>query len=121
MAGGSSCSIPTGKLQRQWWMPDYSVVAEGVCVLNRMVACRRRHAYHRVVFFNHDGEVVGMFGKLGTDGANSSIRCASSRMTRDLYVCEYGNFNDRARSLSLMGVYQSDRGLWNRRRPVPAA
>ncbi len=104
----------TGKLQRQWWMPDYSVgKPEGVCVLkDGRIAVADTH-YHRVVFFNHDGEVVGMFGKLGT-GPGEFIYpvCVVQDDKENLYVCEYGNFNDRAQKFKPDGTYISQIGAY---------
>jgi ABC-type multidrug transport system ATPase subunit len=79
----------TGKLRRHWWMPDYSVgKPEGICVLkDGRIAVADTH-YHRVVLFNHDGEVVGMFGKLGT-GPGEFIYpvCVVQDDKENLYVC----------------------------------
>lgn len=104
----------TGKLQRQWWMPDYSVgKPEGVCVLkDGRIAVADTH-YHRVVFFNHEGEVVGMFGKLGT-GPGEFIYpvCVVQDDKENLYVCEYGNFNDRAQKFKPDGTYISQIGAY---------
>lgn len=104
----------TGKLQRHWWMPDYAVgKPEGVCVLkDGRIAVADTH-YHRIVFFNHEGEVVGMFGKLGT-GPGEFIYpvCVVQDDKENLYVCEYGNFNDRAQKFRPDGTYVCQIGAY---------
>lgn len=96
-----------GTLTRKWWMPEYSVgKPEGICVLkDGRIAVADTH-YHRVVFFNHDGEVVGMFGKLGT-GPGEFIYPVSIIQDdkENIYVCEYGNFNDRAQKFKPDGTF----------------
>lgn len=96
-----------GQLRRQWWMPDYSVgKPEGVCVLkDGRIAVADTH-YHRVVLFSHDGDVIGMFGKLGT-GPGEFVYPVSvvQDEQENLYVCEYGNFNDRAQKFSKEGTF----------------
>lgn len=112
-----------GTLQRKWWMPEYSVgKAEGVCVLkDGRIAVADTH-YHRVVLFNHDGEVVGMFGTLGT-GPGEFIYPVS--VTQDdkenLYICEYGRANDRCQKfrpdgtfVTQIGSYGTDDGQFQR-------
>jgi len=97
----------TGELRRQWWMPDYSVgKPEGVCVLkDGRIAVADTH-YHRVVLFDHDGKVIGMFGKLGS-GPGEFVYPVAVVQDEDenLYVCEYGNFNDRAQKFSKDGTF----------------
>lgn len=97
----------TGQLKRHWWMPDYAIgKPEGICVLKdgRIVVADTH--YHRVVFFDHDGKVVGMFGKLGT-GPGEFIYPVSVNQddNGDLYVCEYGSFNDRAQKFRPDGTF----------------
>jgi iron(III) transport system ATP-binding protein len=112
-----------GKLQRKWWMPEYSVgKPEGVCVLkDGRIAVADTH-YHRVVLFNHDGEVVGKFGKLGK-GPGEFVYPVSVVQddNENLYVCEYGNGNDRAQKfrpdgtfVAQIGSYGTDDGQFQR-------
>ena len=104
----------SGDVQRQWWMPEYSVgKPEGVRVLkDGRIAVADTH-YHRVVFFDHDGNVTGMFGELGT-GPGQFIYPVS--VTQDdeenLYICEYGNYNDRAQKFRPDGTYLAQIGSY---------
>jgi len=68
-----------GDLQRQWWMPEYSVgKAEGVCVLkDGRIAVADTH-YHRIVLFDHEGQVTGMFGQIGSEPGDWSSRLTSA-------------------------------------------
>lgn len=104
----------TGVLRRQWWMPEYSVgKPEGVCVLkDGRIAVADTH-YHRVVLFNHDGDVVGMFGKLGT-GPGEFVYPVSvvQDEQENLYVCEYGSFNDRAQKFLKDGTFVRQIGAY---------
>lgn len=103
-----------GELKRHWWMPEYSVgKPEGVCVLkDGRIAVADTH-YHRVVFFNHEGEVTGMFGKLGT-GPGEFIYPVSVIQDdkENIYVCEYGNFNDRAQKFRKDGTFVTQIGSY---------
>jgi sugar lactone lactonase YvrE len=103
-----------GKLTRQWWMPEYSVgKPEGVCVLkDGRIAVADTH-YHRVVFFDHEGNVTGMFGKLGTGPGEFVYPVSVVQDDREnLYVCEYGNFNDRAQKFRPDGTFVTQIGSY---------
>lgn len=95
-----------GDLTRQWWMPEYSVgKAEGICVLkDGRIAVADTH-YHRIVFFNHDGEVTGMFGQRGS-GEGDFVYPVSIIQAPDdfLYICEYGQ-NDRVQKFKPDGTF----------------
>ena len=96
-----------GTLTRKWWMPDYAVgKPEGVCVLkDGRIAVADTH-YHRVVFFDHEGNVVGMFGKLGTAPGEFIYPVSVVQDDKEnLYICEYGNFNDRAQKFRPDGTF----------------
>ena len=101
-----------GDLQRQWWMPDYSVgKPEGICVLKdgRIVVADTH--YHRVVFFDHEGHVTGMFGQLGTEPGDFVYPVAVIQdADENLYVCEYGNYNDRVQKFRLDGTFVAQIG-----------
>ena len=103
-----------GDLKRQWWMPEYSVgKPEGVCVLkDGRIAVADTH-YHRVVFFDDQGNVTGKFGELGT-GPGQFVYPVS--VTQDdeenLYICEYGNYNDRAQKFHPDGTYLAQIGSY---------
>ena len=97
----------TGTLQRQWWMPETSVgKPEGICVLkDGRIAVADTH-YHRVVLFSHEGKVVGMFGKQGSGPGEFEFPVSVIQDDKEnLYVCEYGNFNDRAQKFRPDGTF----------------
>ena len=102
----------TGEFQRQWWMPEYSVgKAEGICVLKdgRIVVADTH--YHRVVFFDHEGHVTGMFGQLGTKPGEFIYPVAVIQDDdENLYVCEYGNYNDRVQKFRPDGTFVAQIG-----------
>lgn len=112
-----------GSLQRQWWMPDHSVGRpEGVCLLkdNRIVVADTH--YHRVVLFDRDGNVEGMFGQFGT-GPGEFVYPVHVIQDEDenLYVSEYGNYNDRIQKfrpdgtfVQQIGAYGTDDGQFQR-------
>lgn len=97
---------PDMELRRQWWMPEYDVgKPEGVVVMqDGRIAIADTH-YHRVVFFDSSGEVLGMFGEEG-EGEGQFIYPAA--VTQDdegfLYVAEYGG-NDRVQKFTPDGEY----------------
>jgi len=101
-----------GDLQRQWWMPEYSVgKPEGICVLKdgRIVVADTH--YHRVVFFDHEGHVTGMFGQLGTEPGEFIYPVSVIQDdAENLYVCEYGNYNDRVQKFRLDGTFVAQIG-----------
>jgi DNA-binding beta-propeller fold protein YncE len=86
----------SGKLDRQWDMPESSVGnPEGACLLEdgRIVVADTH--YHRVVFFDSQGNVTGMFGELGKEPGQFIYPVAvTSDKSGNLYVAEYGE-NDR--------------------------
>lgn len=90
-----------GKLLRKWDMPESDVGnPEGISVLpDKRVVVADTH-YHRVVFFDLQGKVLGMFGREGT-GPKEFIYPVS--VTHDdkgnYYVAEYG-YNDRLQKFS---------------------
>ncbi len=101
-----------GDLQRQWWMPDYSVgKPEGICVLkDGRIAVADTH-YHRVVLFDHEGHVTGMFGTLGTEPGEFIYPVAVIQDNdENLYVCEYGNYNDRVQKFKPDGTFVAQIG-----------
>ena len=101
-----------GDLQRQWWMPEYSVgKAEGICVLKdgRIVVADTH--YHRVVCFDHEGHVTGMFGQFGTKPGEFIYPVAVIQDDEEnLYVCEYGNYNDRVQKFRPDGTFVAQIG-----------
>lgn len=113
----------SGTLVRQWWMPEYSVgKPEGICLLkDGRIAVADTH-YHRVVLFSHDGDVVGMFGKMGTEPGEFIYPVSVIQDDKEnLYVCEYGNYNDRVQKfrpdgtfVAQIGSYGTDDGQFQR-------
>lgn len=104
----------SGSVKRTWWMPEYSVgKPEGICVLkDGRIAVADTH-YHRVVLFNREGQVVGKFGKLGTGPGDFVYPVSVIQDDKEnLYVCEYGNFNDRAQKFRPDGTYVSQIGAY---------
>ncbi|MBA3313726.1 MAG: ATP-binding cassette domain-containing protein [Planctomycetota bacterium] len=85
-----------GTLTRQWDMPESSVGnPEGVCVLADGRVCVADTHYHRVVFFDPEGNVTGMFGELGREPGQFIYPVAVTvDPSGNLYVAEYGE-NDR--------------------------
>jgi len=93
-----------GELQRQWEMPDYDVgKPEGICVLkDGRIAVTDTH-YHRVVFFNHEGDVVHMHGEHGRGPGQFVYPVAITQdPDENYYICEYGD-NDRVQKFSVDG------------------
>ncbi len=95
-----------GTLLREWRMPDTSVgKPEGVAVLkDGRIAVSDTH-YHRIVFFDSQGRVVGMLGKEGT-GPGEFIYPVGITQDDDgfIYVCEYGS-NDRVQKFTADGKF----------------
>jgi iron(III) transport system ATP-binding protein len=95
-----------GDVQRQWWMPEYAVgKPEGICKLkDGRIAVADTH-YHRVVLFNHDGEVAEMFGQYGSEPGDFVYPV---KITQDpeenIYICEYGH-NDRVQKFRPDGTF----------------
>ncbi|WP_373649079.1 ATP-binding cassette domain-containing protein [Schlesneria sp. DSM 10557] len=95
-----------GDLQRQWWMPEYAIgKAEGICVLkDGRIAVADTH-YHRIVLFDHEGEVTGMFGQRGSEPGDFVYPVSITQdPDENLYVCEYGQ-NDRVQKFRPDGTF----------------
>jgi DNA-binding beta-propeller fold protein YncE len=96
----------TGKLKRQWWMPEYSVGRpEGVRVLRdgRVVVCDTH--YHRVVTFDPEGKVLRMFGRRGAGPGEFEYPVAVAvDDAENLYIAEYGG-NDRVQKFTNDGMF----------------
>ncbi len=81
-----------GEKLREWWMPDYDVgKPEGVCVFqDGRIAVADTH-YHRVVFFDDEGQVVELFGSEGSEPGQFKWPVdVVQDDSGDFYVCEYG-------------------------------
>ena len=95
-----------GDLQRQWWMPEYAIgKAEGICVLkDGRIAVADTH-YHRIVLFDHDGVVRGMFGQRGSEPGDFVYPVSITQdPDENLYICEYGQ-NDRVQKFRPDGTF----------------
>ena len=95
-----------GHLKRQWRMPESDVGnPEGICLLkDGRIAVADTH-YHRVVFFDKDGKLLGMFGSLGKEPGEFIYPVAIvNDDVGNLYVGEYGE-NDRIQKFSPEGEF----------------
>jgi DNA-binding beta-propeller fold protein YncE len=95
-----------GKLQRQWWMPDYSVgKPEKICQFrDGRLAVADTH-YHRVVFFDPEGNVLAVRGSLGREPGQYIYPVAVVEDdSENYYVCEYGS-NDRVQKFDKEGNF----------------
>jgi iron(III) transport system ATP-binding protein len=96
----------TGTILRHWDMPDArNGNPEGACVfLDGRIAVADTH-YSRVVFFNHDGKVVGMLGSAGHAPSQFIYPvCVTQDPKGNFYVGEYGG-NDRVQKFSVDGKF----------------
>ena len=96
----------SGKVMRMWNMPDARIGnPEGACVFaDGRIAVSDTH-YSRVVFFNHDGKVVGTMGSEGKGpGQFLYPVCVTQDPHGDFYVGEYGG-NDRVQKFSVDGKF----------------
>ena len=95
-----------GDLQKQWWMPEYAIgKAEGILVLkDGRIAVADTH-YHRIVFFDHDGNFTGTFGQRGSEPGDFvyPVKIAQDP-EENLYICEYGQ-NDRVQKFRPDGTF----------------
>lgn len=95
-----------GTIARKWWMPEYSVgKPEGIFVLiDGRIAVADTH-YHRVVFFDYQGNFLGSFGSLGREPGEFIYPV---KLTQDpdgyIYVGEYGD-NDRIQKFTAEGKF----------------
>jgi len=104
----------TGTLRRRWWMPEFSVgKPEGVCFLqDGRIAVADTH-YHRIVLFSHDGDVVGTFGSRGSGPGEFMYPVSVIQDDQQfLYVCEYGNNNDRVQKFRPDGTHVAQIGSY---------
>jgi ABC-type multidrug transport system ATPase subunit len=95
-----------GEILRKWSMPDARIGnPEGACVfLDGRIAVADTH-YARVVFFDHDGKVVGMLGSQGTGPSQFHYPvCVTQDPHQNFYVGEYGG-NDRVQKFSVDGKF----------------
>jgi ABC-type multidrug transport system ATPase subunit len=95
-----------GELQRQWWMPDYAIgkPEKIVQLQDGRLAVADTH-YHRVVFFDREGNVLQMLGAQGHEPGQFIYPVAVAEDdARNLYVGEYGD-NDRVQKFDKEGKF----------------
>jgi len=95
-----------GKLLRQWWMPEYSVgKPEKICQFrDGRLAVADTH-YHRVLFFDDQGNELARRGSLGRGPGEYIYPVAVVEDDKEnYYVCEYGS-NDRVQKFSADGTF----------------
>ncbi len=93
-----------GKVLRQWEMPEHDVgKPEGICILaDGRIAVADTH-YSRVVFFDGEGNVLGMHGQQGRAAGEFIYPVAITQDgEQNYYVCEYGG-NDRIQKFTAAG------------------
>lgn len=95
-----------GKLLRQWWMPDYSVgKPEKICQFHDGSLAVADTHYHRVVFFDDEGNVLAKRGSLGREPGEFIYPVAVVEDDAgNYYVCEYGG-NDRVQKFDKAGNF----------------
>jgi ABC-type multidrug transport system ATPase subunit/sugar lactone lactonase YvrE len=95
---------PDGRLRTQWRMPAVERGRpEGVCVLTdgRIAVCDTH--YHRVLFFDVEGNQAGGFGEEGREPGQFIYPVGIVQDDEgDLYICEYGG-NDRVQKFTADG------------------
>jgi iron(III) transport system ATP-binding protein len=91
---------------RQWAMPDASVgKPEGICALadGRIIVCDTH--YHRLVYFDANGNVLAKLGRMGTGPGEFIYPVGIAKDAQEnLYVCEYGS-NDRVQKFTREGKF----------------
>ena len=95
-----------GDLKREWWMPEVAVGRpEGICLLkDGRIAIADTH-YHRIVYFDRNGKLLGMFGGEG-EGPGQFIYPVDlvEDDRQNLYICEYGG-HDRVQKFGPDGKF----------------
>jgi ABC-type multidrug transport system ATPase subunit/sugar lactone lactonase YvrE len=95
-----------GTLLRQWWMPDYAEgKPEKICQFRSgRLAVADTH-YHRVLFFDPEGNELARHGSLGRDPGEFIFPVAVVEDNAgNYYVCEYGS-NDRVQKFDRDGNF----------------
>lgn len=100
-----------GVLKRQWHMLDVKVgKPEGIVVLKdgRVVVCDTH--YHRVVWFDSDGNWLKNIGRKGTENSEFIYPVGICKdPAENLYVCEYGG-HDRIQKFDREGKWLASFG-----------
>jgi DNA-binding beta-propeller fold protein YncE len=111
-----------GKLIRKWFMPEYTVgKPEGIWIFrDGRIGVADTH-YHRVVFFNANGDVLGMHGSLGEQPGQFIYPVALVQdHAGNYYVGEYGGndriqkFSEDGRFLLSFGAFGTEAGQFQR-------
>jgi hypothetical protein len=110
-AGRITIYDASGKLDRQWHMLDVKVgKPEGLVILNdgRVVVCDTH--YHRIVYFDRDGNWLRNFGREGRERSEFIFPVGMCKdPDENLYICEYGG-NDRVQKFSREGEWLCEFG-----------
>jgi len=96
-----------GKLLKQWEMPDHAIgKPEGVCLLkDGRIAVADTH-YHRVVYFDSEGQVLSIQGGEGREDGQFLFPVAVCQDEQGfIYVCEYGG-DHRVQKFTAGGEHQ---------------
>ena len=95
-----------GALLRQWQMLDVSVgKPEGIVALQdgRVVVCDTH--YHRIVYFDREGNWLRNFGRRGAEPGEFEYPVGICKdAAENLYICEYGG-NDRVQKFTRDGEF----------------
>ena len=95
-----------GAQLRQWQMLDVSVgKPEGIVVLKdgRVVVCDTH--YHRIVYFDSEGNWLRNFGQRGKEPGEFEYPVGICKdAAENLYICEYGG-NDRVQKFTREGAF----------------
>ena len=105
-AGRVTIYTADGALLRQWQMLDVSVgKPEGIVVLKdgRVVVCDTH--YHRIVYFDAEGNWLRNFGQRGAGPGEFEYPVGICKdAAENLYICEYGG-NDRVQKFTREGEF----------------
>ena len=105
-AGRVTIYTADGAQLRQWQMLDVSVgKPEGILVLKdgRVVVCDTH--YHRIVYFDADGNWLRNFGQRGAGPGEFEYPVGICKdAAENLYICEYGG-NDRVQKFTREGEF----------------
>jgi iron(III) transport system ATP-binding protein len=97
---------PNGTVKHHWSMPESDVGnPEGICLFqDGRIGVADTH-YHRVVFFDRDGNLLTMHGELGEQsGQFVYLSAITQDSVGNYYVCEYGG-NDRVQKFDVDGNF----------------
>ncbi|MCA9064199.1 MAG: hypothetical protein KDA96_14110 [Planctomycetaceae bacterium] len=112
----------TGRLIRQWEMPEHSIgKPEGVWRLHDGTIAVADTHYHRVIIFSDDGDVLRMFGTKGSGPGQFVFPVAVAQDDAGfLYVGEYGDrqriqkFTPEGEFVTMFGEHGTGEGQFQR-------